>query len=183
MTARRPHRRAARRHRPTRCREDCRSRDRTVRPSRYSRQQRRQLQSRVLREIAPEDFRDQIETALFGPIDLARLILPTMRAQRSGLVITISSTARHRGHGVLHRLRRLQVRSRGMDGVAIDLLGHATRHSSPTCSSRSCGAGATKIPGTYWRCLCERMDVTWTSSLRRTAAWSRGTSCPLLHST
>jgi len=44
-------------------------------------------------EITPEDFRAQIETNLFGPANLTRAALPVMRAQRSGLVVTISSTA------------------------------------------------------------------------------------------
>src|SRR5919112_379268 len=44
-------------------------------------------------EISPEDFRAQIETTLFGPMNVTRAVLPVMRAQRSGLVITISSTA------------------------------------------------------------------------------------------
>jgi NAD(P)-dependent dehydrogenase (short-subunit alcohol dehydrogenase family) len=44
-------------------------------------------------EISPEAFRAQIETTLFGPVNLARAALPVMRAQRSGLLVTISSTA------------------------------------------------------------------------------------------
>ena len=44
-------------------------------------------------ELTPEDFRAQIETNLFGPINVTRAVLPVMRAQRSGLVVTISSTA------------------------------------------------------------------------------------------
>jgi len=44
-------------------------------------------------EIAPEDFRAQLETNLFGPLNVTRAVLPVMRAQRSGLVVTISSTA------------------------------------------------------------------------------------------
>ena len=44
-------------------------------------------------EISPEDFRAQIETTLVGPVNLTRAVLPVMRAQRSGLVVTISSTA------------------------------------------------------------------------------------------
>jgi len=44
-------------------------------------------------EISPEDFRAQIETTLFGPINVTRAALPVMRAQRSGLLVTISSTA------------------------------------------------------------------------------------------
>jgi len=44
-------------------------------------------------EIAPEDFRAQVETNLFGPVNVTRAVLPVMRAQRSGLVVQISSTA------------------------------------------------------------------------------------------
>jgi NAD(P)-dependent dehydrogenase (short-subunit alcohol dehydrogenase family) len=44
-------------------------------------------------EITPEDFRAQVETLLFGPLNVTRAVLPVMRAQRSGLVIAISSTA------------------------------------------------------------------------------------------
>ena len=44
-------------------------------------------------EISPEDFRAQIETTLFGPMNVAREVLPIMRAQRSGLIVAISSTA------------------------------------------------------------------------------------------
>jgi len=44
-------------------------------------------------EISPEDFRAQVETTLFGPINVTRAVLPVMRAQRSGLVVAISSTA------------------------------------------------------------------------------------------
>src|SRR5437773_10712540 len=43
-------------------------------------------------ELSPEDFRAQIETNLFGPINVTRAVLPVMRAQRRGLVVTISST-------------------------------------------------------------------------------------------
>lgn len=43
-------------------------------------------------ELSPEDFRAQIETNLFGPTNVTRAVLPVMRAQRRGLVVTISST-------------------------------------------------------------------------------------------
>src|SRR4051812_49280128 len=43
-------------------------------------------------ELSPDDFRAQIETNLFGPINVTRAVLPVMRAQRRGLVVTISST-------------------------------------------------------------------------------------------
>ena len=44
-------------------------------------------------EISREDFRAQVETTLFGPMNVTRAVLPVMRAQRSGLVVAISSTA------------------------------------------------------------------------------------------
>jgi NAD(P)-dependent dehydrogenase (short-subunit alcohol dehydrogenase family) len=44
-------------------------------------------------ELPPEDFRAQIDTNLFGPLNVTRAVLPVMRAQRSGLVVTFSSTA------------------------------------------------------------------------------------------
>jgi NAD(P)-dependent dehydrogenase (short-subunit alcohol dehydrogenase family) len=44
-------------------------------------------------EISPEDFRAQLETTLLGPITVTRAVLPVLRTQRSGLVVTISSTA------------------------------------------------------------------------------------------
>ena len=47
-------------------------------------------------EISPEDFRAQIETNLFGPLNVTRAVLPVMRAQRSGLVVDDHLDRRHR---------------------------------------------------------------------------------------
>ena len=44
-------------------------------------------------ELSPEQVRNQIETLLFGPMNVTRAVLPVMRRQHSGLVVTISSTA------------------------------------------------------------------------------------------
>jgi NAD(P)-dependent dehydrogenase (short-subunit alcohol dehydrogenase family) len=44
-------------------------------------------------ELSPEQVRNQIETLLFGPMNISRAVLPVMRKQRAGLLLTISSTA------------------------------------------------------------------------------------------
>ena len=44
-------------------------------------------------ELSSEQVRDQIETLLFGPMNVSRAVLPVMRKQRTGLILTISSTA------------------------------------------------------------------------------------------
>ena len=44
-------------------------------------------------ELSPEQVRNQIETLLFGPMNVTLAVLPVMRKQRSGLLVTISSTA------------------------------------------------------------------------------------------
>lgn len=44
-------------------------------------------------ELTDTQIQDQVDTVLFGPMRVTRAALPMMRKQRSGLVITISSTA------------------------------------------------------------------------------------------
>jgi NAD(P)-dependent dehydrogenase (short-subunit alcohol dehydrogenase family) len=44
-------------------------------------------------ELTPEQIARQIATNLIGPMNVARAVLPVMREQRSGSVISISSTA------------------------------------------------------------------------------------------
>jgi NAD(P)-dependent dehydrogenase (short-subunit alcohol dehydrogenase family) len=44
-------------------------------------------------ELTPEQVERQLATSLFGPMNVTRGVLPVMRNQRSGQVITISSTA------------------------------------------------------------------------------------------
>ncbi|UZE15065.1 SDR family oxidoreductase [Pseudomonas sp. B21-053] len=43
-------------------------------------------------ELSPDQVRSQIETLLFGPMNVARATLPVMRKQRSGLLLNISSS-------------------------------------------------------------------------------------------
>jgi NAD(P)-dependent dehydrogenase (short-subunit alcohol dehydrogenase family) len=44
-------------------------------------------------ELSADEVRQQIDTLLFGPMNVTRAVLPLMRKQRSGLLMTISSTA------------------------------------------------------------------------------------------
>jgi NAD(P)-dependent dehydrogenase (short-subunit alcohol dehydrogenase family) len=44
-------------------------------------------------ELSPGQVRSQMETLLFGPMNVTRAVLPVMRKQRSGLVVTLSSVA------------------------------------------------------------------------------------------
>ncbi|MDP4300611.1 SDR family oxidoreductase [Leptothrix discophora] len=44
-------------------------------------------------ELSLDQVRSQIETLLFGPMNVTRAVLPTLRRQRAGLLVNISSTA------------------------------------------------------------------------------------------
>src|SRR3954467_5889575 len=44
-------------------------------------------------ELAPEQMERQLAVSLLGPMNVTRAVLPVMRKQRSGHVITISSSA------------------------------------------------------------------------------------------
>jgi NAD(P)-dependent dehydrogenase (short-subunit alcohol dehydrogenase family) len=44
-------------------------------------------------ELTPEQFDRQLATSLIGPMNVTRAVLPVMRHQRSGHIISISSTA------------------------------------------------------------------------------------------
>ncbi|WP_330306133.1 MULTISPECIES: SDR family oxidoreductase [unclassified Streptomyces] len=44
-------------------------------------------------EITPAQMRRQIETNLFGPMNVTRAVLPILRKQRAGHIITLSSSA------------------------------------------------------------------------------------------
>ncbi len=44
-------------------------------------------------ELSPEQMNKQLATSLLGPMNVTRAVLPVLRQQRSGQIITISSTA------------------------------------------------------------------------------------------
>lgn len=50
-----------------------------------------------LEEIPAEEIKNNFETNLFGPIEMMKAVLPQMRAQKSGLIINITSIAAYMG--------------------------------------------------------------------------------------
>ena len=77
-------------------------------------------------ELTTEQVRAQIETNLFGPMTVTRAVLPVMRRQHSGLVISISSGAGVVGSPSGVGVRGVEVRAGGLDGSA-DRRGAAIR--------------------------------------------------------
>jgi len=51
------------------------------------------FQAGFFEELTPEQVERQVATNLFGPMNVTRAVLPVMREQRSGMVVSISSTA------------------------------------------------------------------------------------------
>ncbi|TRW24839.1 SDR family oxidoreductase [Flavobacterium zepuense] len=50
-----------------------------------------------LEEIPAEEIKNNFETNLFGPIEVMKAVLPQMRAQKSGLIINVTSIAGYMG--------------------------------------------------------------------------------------
>ncbi|KOS05940.1 short-chain dehydrogenase [Flavobacterium akiainvivens] len=50
-----------------------------------------------IEEIPAEEIKNNFETNLFGPIEVMKAVLPQMRAQKSGLIINVTSIAGYMG--------------------------------------------------------------------------------------
>jgi NAD(P)-dependent dehydrogenase (short-subunit alcohol dehydrogenase family) len=81
-------------------------------------------------ELTPEQMEHQLTTSLIGPMNVTRAVLPVMRTQRSGHVVTISSSAGFAGfeYGTAYAASKF-----GVDGwmeslaLEVELFGiHAT---------------------------------------------------------
>jgi NAD(P)-dependent dehydrogenase (short-subunit alcohol dehydrogenase family) len=51
------------------------------------------FQAGFFEEVSPDQLRTQVEVNLFGPLNVTRAVLPVMRRQRAGQVVTITSLA------------------------------------------------------------------------------------------
>ena len=75
-------------------------------------------------EISPEAFERQLTTNLLGPLNVTRAVLPVMRQQRSGHVITVFSTAGLTGMEFTSAYATSKFGlGRGLDGVRAAPLG------------------------------------------------------------
>ena len=98
-------------------------------------------------ELSADDVRAQFETNLFGPMNVTRAVLPVMRAQRSGFIITITSTAAIVGQAFSSAYAASKFAAEGWIeslapevepfGIRTMLVEPAT--SAPNCSRRSPG--------------------------------------------
>jgi NAD(P)-dependent dehydrogenase (short-subunit alcohol dehydrogenase family) len=96
-------------------------------------------------ELTPEQMERQITVSLLGPMNITRAVLPVMRKQRSGHVVTISSSAGFAGfeYGSAYAASKF-----GVDGWMESLAPRSSRSAStrrsstpassaPSCSPRS----------------------------------------------
>ncbi len=86
------------------------------------------FQAGYFEEISPEQFRAQMETNLFGPLNVTRAVLPTMRKQRSGHVVTISSVAGLIGQGFVGAYAASKFALEGwMESLRVDVAPYGIR--------------------------------------------------------
>ena len=79
-------------------------------------------------EISPEDFRAQVETNFFGAVNVTRAMLPILRAQRHGLIVTISSTGGITGQAFVSAYSAAKFAIEGwMESLAPEISGFGIR--------------------------------------------------------
>jgi len=72
-------------------------------------------------ELTPEQMERQLATSLIGPMNVTRAVLPVMRKQRSGHVVTISSSAVPGQEHLPPTLLRLSVGCENVEDLWSDL--------------------------------------------------------------
>jgi NAD(P)-dependent dehydrogenase (short-subunit alcohol dehydrogenase family) len=77
-------------------------------------------------ELSPQEFRAQIETTLFGPVNVTAPCCPSCAPNAPAWYHDLINR-RNRRRRVPDRVRRIEVRGRGLDGV-VDPRGRAVRH-------------------------------------------------------
>ncbi|GEM_PF-3260909 len=90
--------------------------------------------------LSAEQVRDQLETLLFGPMNVVRTALPVMRKQRAGLLITISSTAGIAGGTSVQRVPPRNSASKGGSNLSPS---KSRPSASARCSSNLVFSGPT----------------------------------------
>ena len=92
-------------------------------------------------ELTPEQMEHQIATNLIGPMNVTRAVLPVMRDQRSGKVVSISSTAGIVGQEFCSAYAASKFGLEGwMESLRFEVepFGITPRSSSPASSAPSC---------------------------------------------
>lgn len=91
-------------------------------------------QPRKTLEISPRDYDAVLDVSLRGTLQMSQAVLPTMREQRSGSIVCISSVSAQRGGGILGGphysaakagvlgLARAMAREYGPDGVRVNCI-------------------------------------------------------------
>lgn len=123
------------------------------------------FQAGYFETISDTQFRAQMETNFFGPLNVTRAVLPVMREQRSGQVITVTSTAGLVGSELCAAYAASKFALEGwMESLRFDLAPSASRAwlSSPASSAPSSWSRAPPRCGRSWR------SRTTPSALRRT---------------
>jgi NAD(P)-dependent dehydrogenase (short-subunit alcohol dehydrogenase family) len=108
-------------------------------------------------ELTPEQMERQLTTSLIGPMNVTRAVLPVMRKQRSGHVVTISSSAGFAGFefGTAYAVSKFGVDG-WMESLAPEVERSAsTRRSSTPGSSAPRGYPFNSGGGSPWA-LCGR---------------------------
>ena len=121
-------------------------------------------------EISDAQFRAQMETNFFGPLNVTRAVLPVMRAQRSGQVVTITSTAGIVGREFCAAYAASKFALEGwMESLRFDVEPRSASpppSSSPASSAPSCSSRAPRRSG-----RSSRSTTTPTAPQQTIEAW------------